>query len=507
MLAMPLELPDSLLHPYVRRDDFQFQQSVIDKYLPDPMRGLYTGPGLAEIDPLLRASPMASKDGPIADTGSPFITQLSDPSKLPRYSSSGVDYPNEPEYGDIARSMYEQAKYGDMGMTAGEGGKELPYIFDHLVPGSINLMQSHSLRQMAGETERLLIHPDDAVPPPYSSGPLELPPNYQAMKEPPIIETRTGFEADAHQIALRVAVDPATMHFDRVLGKEAMAEREGPRERGHGLGSGVQASCDPRTDATLQPILTGGVCIGIRCSDGVVLAADTMVCYGSLQLYREARRLHKITDDIIMVAEGEYSDFQELQTMFQELIDEHHYLPPVGTYRMRPKQAFEFLTQVMYNRRNKMDPLWNTVLMGGYGKPCGEDYPAQNDHLYKEEPFLGMVDMHGTQLVDHILTTGIGQYMALPLLREATREVERLKQHKLPDTLNTTQGIQLLCDVMRVLSLRTSRCSNRIQIGKVSANGAELSAPFRVEGNWTFEGFNKQEHPLHHQARGQIWPF
>lgn len=76
MLAMPLELPDSLLHPYVRRDDFQFQQSVIDKYLPDPMRGLYTGPGLAEIDPLLRASPMASKDGPIADTGSPFITQV-----------------------------------------------------------------------------------------------------------------------------------------------------------------------------------------------------------------------------------------------------------------------------------------------------------------------------------------------------------------------------------------------------------------------------------------------
>lgn len=61
-----------------------------------------------------------------------------------------MDYPNEPEYGDIARSMYEQAKYGDMGMTAGEGGKELPYIFDHLVPGSINLMQSHSLRQMAG---------------------------------------------------------------------------------------------------------------------------------------------------------------------------------------------------------------------------------------------------------------------------------------------------------------------------------------------------------------------
>lgn len=53
-----------------------------------------------------------------------------------------------------------------------------------------------------------------------------------------------------------------------------------------------------------------------------------MVCYGSLQLYREARRLHKITDDIIMVAEGEYSDFQELQTMFQVFFSLSPPFPP-----------------------------------------------------------------------------------------------------------------------------------------------------------------------------------
>ena len=30
-----------------------------------------------------------------------------------------------------------------------------------------------------------------------------------------------------------------------------------------------------------------------------------------------------------------------------------------------PKQLYSWLTRVMYNRRSKFNPLWNTVIVGG----------------------------------------------------------------------------------------------------------------------------------------------
>lgn len=33
-----------------------------------------------------------------------------------------------------------------------------------------------------------------------------------------------------------------------------------------------------------------------------------------------------------------------------------------------PKAVHSWLTRVMYNRRSKMNPLWNTVVIGGFYK-------------------------------------------------------------------------------------------------------------------------------------------
>jgi 20S proteasome subunit beta 7 len=45
-----------------------------------------------------------------------------------------------------------------------------------------------------------------------------------------------------------------------------------------------------------------------------------------------------------------------------------------------PKEIHSYLTRVMYNRRNKFDPLWNSLVLGGVKKgPKGE------------EKYLGMV--------------------------------------------------------------------------------------------------------------------
>ncbi len=45
---------------------------------------------------------------------------------------------------------------------------------------------------------------------------------------------------------------------------------------------------------------------------------------------------------------------------------------------MQPAEVYAYLTRVMYNRRSRMDPLWNSLVVGGVDKASGK-------------PFLGMV--------------------------------------------------------------------------------------------------------------------
>ena len=83
----------------------------------------------------------------------------------------------------------------------------------------------------------------------------------------------------------------------------------------------------------------------------------------------------------------------------------------------------------MYARRSQQNPMWVTALFGGWGKPCGLDLSPvlEETEVFKERAFLGQVDMHGTPLESHVFATGIGNYIALPLLRGFTKEVERME--------------------------------------------------------------------------------
>ena len=64
--------------------------------------------------------------------------------------------------------------------------------------------------------------------------------------------------------------------------------------------------------------------------------------------------------------------------------------------------------------------------------------------------------------------------MALPLMRIATREAEHLQNRTQPKVLTMAEATRWAKDVMRVLSLRSAQCSNRIQIATVSADGVDL---------------------------------
>mmetsp|Transcript_8490 Transcript_8490/g.18105 ORF Transcript_8490/g.18105 Transcript_8490/m.18105 type:complete len:268 (-) Transcript_8490:185-988(-) len=238
----------------------------------------------------------------------------------------------------------------------------------------------------------------------------------------------------------------------------------------------------PGNAVTTRPITTGTSVLGIKYRDGVMLAADTLCSYGSLAKYKNARRLLPVNSRTLIGGSGEYSDLQAIDDMLRRnaledrctadsLYEEENDAEDCA------KEVWSYLRAVMYNRRSKMNPLWNDIVVAGFRQ--------NDDGSTSEEPFLGIVDKIGTAYEDDILATGFGGYIALPLMREKYR----------PD-MEEGEARALLEDSLRILFYRDCRALNRVQIAKVTRDrGVLVSDPYELDTYWDFKGFvtNKGE--------------
>ena len=100
--------------------------------------------------------------------------------------------------------------------------------------------------------------------------------------------------------------------------------------------------------------------------------------YGSLARFKNLERIRSAGRFTAIGGSGEYSDFQTLMVGIDNLID-HDFDEDDGIEKT-PKQIYSYVSQVMYNRRNNMDPYYNQLVIGGY---------------HNEKPFLGYVDLQG----------------------------------------------------------------------------------------------------------------
>jgi len=211
------------------------------------------------------------------------------------------------------------------------------------------------------------------------------------------------------------------------------------------------------TTRTLEPIVTGTSVLAIKYKDGVMLAADTLASYGSLARFRDVERLRKLGDFTLIGGTGDYSDFQYIMKTLDELVTEDE-ITDDGS-KLAPHSIHSYLTRLMYNRRNKMDPLWGQIIVAGFRD--GRSY-------------LGVTDLRGTCYTDENIATGYGNYIARALLRKAPA----------PENLTKEAAQQLLENCMRVQFYRDARAFDRIQIATVTAAGVQISAPYDISTNW-----------------------
>lgn len=89
----------------------------------------------------------------------------------------------------------------------------------------------------------------------------------------------------------------------------------------------------------------------------------------------------------------------------------------------------------MYNRRSKIDPIWNSLVLGGVTPPTS--------YNPKPQPFLAYVDLLGVTYQSSTIATGFGLHLAQPLLRKAVEGRE--------DTLEEEEAKSILEGCMKVL--------------------------------------------------------
>lgn len=119
--------------------------------------------------------------------------------------------------------------------------------------------------------------------------------------------------------------------------------------------------------------MTGTSVLGVKYDGGVMLAADNLASYGSLARFDDVQRLHRVGAHTCVGASGDMSDYQAIQHMLDSLTVKQSQLE--DGHQLRSSQIFEYLSRVMYGRRNKMNPLWNSLVVAGWetGSASGSD--------------------------------------------------------------------------------------------------------------------------------------
>ncbi|KAH3679445.1 hypothetical protein WICMUC_000990 [Wickerhamomyces mucosus] len=217
---------------------------------------------------------------------------------------------------------------------------------------------------------------------------------------------------------------------------------------------------------TQQPIVTGTSVIAIKFKDGIVIAADNLGSYGSLARFTDVERLFPVGDHAVVGISGDISDLQYVSRLLEDLEIENNY--DYDGHSLRAPHIHEYLQKVFYHRRSKMDPLWNSTIVGGLDD--------------SGKPFLKYVDLLGVQYSAPTLATGFGAYLALPILRKVVfeeKDVEKIDEETARNAIK---------ECMKVLFYRDARSLDKYSLITITKkNGVVFEKGLKSEEqSWRF---------------------
>ncbi len=143
---------------------------------------------------------------------------------------------------------------------------------------------------------------------------------------------------------------------------------------------------------------TGATVVGLKCSDGVVVATDSLITWGTFVLSDKGVKAFKLTDTIVLASAGLTSDYQMLVNRLKAQIK----LYELNQKRdISVKALSKMLANTLYARR--MAPLYALTVVVGVD--------ADGPQLYS-------LDMGGSLIPDDFTATGSGTATAYGVLED-----------------------------------------------------------------------------------------
>ncbi len=221
---------------------------------------------------------------------------------------------------------------------------------------------------------------------------------------------------------------------------------------------------------TTDPIYVGSNVIGMRYNDGMIIATDTRLNYGSISKFFNVSRIHQINANTFMGSSGEYSDYQEVSRILREkaledVLETQSYLGP--------REFTNYLSSMHYYKRNKMNPYWNSTIIGGID--------------WNQKPVLFSVDQFGTLLTADYMLVGMAQYFCHSII--APVYPPNFEQ------LSREDAIALIKECFKVLFYRDTRAGNNIKFGLIEVkSGIPVYDEFEsvIPTEWNYEKFLTQ---------------
>ncbi|MEM2917182.1 MAG: archaeal proteasome endopeptidase complex subunit beta [Candidatus Bathyarchaeia archaeon] len=156
--------------------------------------------------------------------------------------------------------------------------------------------------------------------------------------------------------------------------------------------------------------IPGATTVGLVCSEGVILASEKRVSYGSFILSKGGKKVFKLTDNIGAACAGLVSDMQIL------VRDVEAYANLFRLDAGRPisvRSAAKVMSNLLFSWR--LIPLLTQTIVGG---------------IDDEGASLYVLDVLGSLIPDKFAAVGSGAEIAIGLLEEGYREDMPLKEAK-----------------------------------------------------------------------------
>ncbi|NMC06153.1 MAG: proteasome subunit beta [Candidatus Lokiarchaeota archaeon] len=161
----------------------------------------------------------------------------------------------------------------------------------------------------------------------------------------------------------------------------------------------------------VQIVIPGAVSIGIKCTDGIVLANERQSIWGYTVISKSVKKVFRITDRIGFTIGGLISDMQMLTKIMRanaNLYELDKEMP------MKVKSLTKLLANFLYQR--KMAPFYTQIIVGG----VDDDGPQ----LYTLDPV-------GSVIPDEFAAVGSSTTMAISILEAEYRPEITVEKAKL----------------------------------------------------------------------------